>query len=680
MSFISLFSERLDHDLVTSRKSLLEAKSLGKSKSEDEKKSAGEEEAVHLFSNKNKEKMQQRKYQQAEKKKKKKKQKQKEKVKATDEKEAPDFKVKSKAEIRREELEKAGVLSPTNVVSNGNEQEKMSNVSKEINNSKIKDDSLPPLKSADILERNQKNETNFDKEAKEIGREWSIMQAQKANSNYMSSIDSAVAYLSEPEQALAYLNNNKLPSPTKSSNVRDKYGWSESLKDTATDTNRTYTWSNRSADGRRNTNKLYGSFSNSESDQKVVTSHIKSNDWIKSASRLENTYGVKDSKHPGGMRSFVGSLGKSMHENRLPHFRDFLDKAISKNRRPAFGGSLDKYVSENKAHSWKKLQPGVNRWSGLNPREERRYYSGDPVYNSPNQGWPRFSVESLKHGNLAENVKTWPNLPIDQSMDSNKESYSIDETSDTWPNFHLGIHTSMQNPYAYNWPKYTDSTSQNSITSSKISAWSKPSLDPSMPKETKVNTNTWSHVKHPHQKPVSAIDTTLAHHTKDASSSKQWPHFAYHRVTSSPEILAQQQKEAQQRARHRNAYIAVSVIAPPGKSKGLNKTQNKNNGSLLQTPEKAWNKVNEPPTEPPATPLPDKIDQLLAMRSEKEKFPDGEDLLEEQLVDMAVAGQQQHSAMPWSHARHLDKIQVLSLQKCVWYICFRQKCCTSSKV
>jgi hypothetical protein len=52
------------------------------------------------------------------------------------------------------------------------------------------------------------------------------------------------------------------------------------------------------------------------------------------------------------------------------------------------------------------------------------------------------------------------------------------------------------------------------------------------------------------------------------------------------------------------------------------------------------------------------MDQLLAMRSEKQYFPEGGDLLEEQLVDMAVTGPQQRSAVPWSHARHLDKIQV----------------------
>jgi hypothetical protein len=46
------------------------------------------------------------------------------------------------------------------------------------------------------------------------------------------------------------------------------------------------------------------------------------------------------------------------------------------------------------------------------------------------------------------------------------------------------------------------------------------------------------------------------------------------------------------------------------------------------------------------------------MRSEKQKLSGGQDVLEEQLVDMTVAGQQQRSAIPWSHARHLDKIQV----------------------
>jgi hypothetical protein len=137
-------------------------------------------------------------------------------------------------------------------------------------------------------------------------------------------------------------------------------------------------------------------------------------------------------------------------------------------------------------------------------------------------------------------------------------------------------------------------------------------------------------------------------------------------VTSSPQILAQQQKEAQQRARHRSAYIAVSVIAPPGKSKGLNKTQSRTNGSLLP----ANNEINEPPTDPSVTPLPDKMDELLAMRSDKQKFPEGGDLLEEQLVDLTVAGQQQQrSPLPWTHARHHDKIQVFVSFGIVYCFC-----------
>jgi len=636
--FLLLFSERLDHDLVTSRMSLLEAMSVGEAKSREEKKTAGGRETVHVFSNKNKEKMQHRKYQQAEKKKKKKKQKQKENLKATEEKEAPKFRVKSKEEIRREELEKAGVLPPANPVFKDNEKGKMSKVSKEISHSKIKGNSLPSWNSANIRDINQNNYMNFDKETKEIGKELSIVQAQKANNDHASSIDSAIAYLSEPKQARTHLNNNKLPNPTKSSHVHEQYNRSQSLKDIITGINRTHTWSNPSVDWLHNRNKLYGSVSKSEPDQEVVSSHIKSGDWIKTPSGLGNMYGQTDRKKVVGTPSFSESLGKSTPGNRMP----------------AFGNS----------------QTGINRWPVLHPKEERRYYGDDPVYNSPNKGWPRFSIESLKHGNLAGNVKTWPELPIDQSMDSNKEGYVIDETSDNWPNFPLGTQMSMQNPYAHNWPKFSDDNiSQNRITSGKISAWSKPSLDPFRSKQTEVKTNTWSHTTHPHQRPVSPIDATSAHHTKEASSSKQWPHFAYHRVTSSPQILAQQQKEAQQRARHRNAYIAVSVIAPPGKNKGLSKTQNKTNSSLLQTPQKSWMKVNEPPTKPTATPLPDKMDQLLAMRSEKQKLSGGEDLLEEQLVDMAVAGQQQRSAIPWSHARHLDKIQV--------FIVFRNMCSMS---
>jgi hypothetical protein len=82
--------------------------------------------------------------------------------------------------------------------------------------------------------------------------------------------------------------------------------------------------------------------------------------------------------------------------------------------------------------------------------------------------------------------------------------------------------------------------------------------------------------------------------------------------------------------------------------------------------------MNEFPTRPSVTPLPDKMDQLLALRSEKQKIPEGENLLEEQLVDLAVARQQQQrqgSVVPWSHARHLDKIQVFVSFETVYRFC-----------
>jgi hypothetical protein len=68
------------------------------------------------------------------------------------------------------------------------------------------------------------------------------------------------------------------------------------------------------------------------------------------------------------------------------------------------------------------------------------------------------------------------------------------------------------------------------------------------------------------------------------------------------------------------------------------------------------------------------MDELLAMRSNKQKFPEGGDLLEEQLVHLTVAGQhhqqqQQRSPLPWTHARHHDKIQVNVSFGIVYYLC-----------
>jgi hypothetical protein len=653
--FLFLFSEQLDQNLATSRRSLEETEFLGKSNHRAEESAAIVDEAVNVFGNKSKEKMPQRKHQQADKKKKKK-QRQKEKLKTKEEKETPKMKVKGKEEITREELQKAGALPPANAMFKGSAKGKtLSETPKETSKvksywteisegsprSKIKGNSLQYLDSADSRDRNQNKLMNSDRESKvDKNKELPIKHVQKERHDHMSSIDSAIAYLSGPEH-LAHLSADKLPSPTKSSKVPGRFDWHQSLKDDV-NVNPVNSWSKPSVDWRNNRYNWFGSFRNSKPDQDLKNSHTKLDEWAKFSSGSESTYRERDRNDLEGMPYFSGSLGKEdLHDSGMPDFSESRDKGIPK----------------DKAYTWNESRISINSWPDMNPKEERRYYSGDPVYNSPNTGWPRFSVESLKHGNLAGNVKTWP--PIDQSMGSNKDGYSLEETSNKWPNLPLETHLSIQSPNTYSRPNYSDdNTNRNSIIANNINAWTKPSLDPSLTKQSEVMTNTWSQIQSSHQKPLSSIDSAIAHHTKEASSSKQWPHFAYHRVTSSPQILAQQQKEAQQRARHRNAYIAVSVIAPPGKNKGLNKTQSRSNDSLLQASENAQNKVNEPPVKPSVAPLPDKMDQLLSMQSENEEFPDGGNLLEEQLVDMAVAGQQQRAVMSWSHARHLDKIQV----------------------
>jgi hypothetical protein len=637
-----------------------------------------------VFSNKSKGKTQHRKHQHEDKKKKKKKkQRQKENMKTKEEKETLKFKVKGKEEIRREELSKAGILSPANVLLKGNEKGDIPKVSKETSKvksylgkisedpprSEIKGNSLKYLDSANTRDRNKNKSFDSNRTPTENG--WLSRQAQNDRNGHMSSIDSAIAYLSSSEQPLAHLNTNKLPAPAKSNKVPDRYDWRESLKDDGTDLYRINSWPKPSVNWHRNSNNWYGSFSNSKPHQDMENSYRRPDEWARILSGSKSAYRETDRNDFAGIpgfsaslgkdvpeskiSGFSASLGKDVHESRIPDFSRYLGKNVPESRMADFSSSRGKDVPESKARTWKESRTKFN-WSGLNPKEERRYYSGDRVYNSPNTAWPRFSVESLKHGNLAGNFKAWPDIPLDQSMGWNENGNNLDETSDNWPNF------SITNPPTYTWPNISDyNANHNSIVDGKTSAWSKPSLDLAISKEREVMTNTWSESHSSHQKPVSAIDTAIAHHTKEASSSKQWPHFAYHRVTSSPQILAQQQKEAQQRARHRNAYIAVSVIAPPGKWKGLNKTQSRTNSSQLQAPENARNNISGPPAKPSAAPLPDKMDQLLEMRSGKQKFPDGGDLLEEELVDMAVMGQQERVDMPWNHARHLDKMQVFIL-------------------
>lgn len=649
----------MDKDLATSRKPLEEAKPPGKSNHRSEKKSTNVTEAV--FTDKIKEKMQNRKHHQADKKKKKKKkQRQKENMKVKEERETLQSESKGKEEIRREELRKAGVLPPANEkgetskVSKGTSKVKsyLTKTSKDPPRSQIKGNSLQSLDSVNI--RNKTKPTDSNRIPTGNGdKQWPNRTAQKEKSNHMSSIDSAIAYLSVSD----HQNNNKIPSPTKSKDLPDRYGWSESLKDGGAETNRMDSSSN-SVDRHRNRNNWFGSSGNSNLRQAIENTYRKPDEWARILSGSKSTYRDTDSNNFAGKPGFSRSLGKDVPESRMPHF----------------SGSLGKDAPESKAHTSKGSQTNFSNWRGLNPKEERRYYKSESVYNSPSTSWPRFSVESLKHGNLAGNVKTWPNIPSDQIIGSNTNGYNPDETSDNWPKFPLEAHLPIQSPHTYIWPNYSHyNSNHNGIVDGKISVWSKPSLDSAASKQRERMTNAWSKSHSSQQRPVSALDTAIAHHTKEASGNKQWPHFAYHRVTSSPQILAQQQKEARQRARHRNAYIAVSVIAPPRKNKGLNKTQS----SLLQPPGNAQNNENGPPDKPSVAPFPDKMDQLLAMQSEKQKFPDGGDLLEEELVDVAVMGQQQRAALPWNHARHLDKIQVIqSFGNAKGFICFRKKCYT----
>ncbi|PSN35053.1 hypothetical protein C0J52_24065, partial [Blattella germanica] len=642
--YFFVFSEQLDQDLVSSRKSLEEVKSLQKSSHRTEKKKDGED-AINALSNKTEVTKEHRKHQQGEKKKKKKKkQRQKEKLKNKAEKEKAKLKGKGKEEIRREELEKAGVLPPTNLLFKGKEKgktskgsietsktksywTKSSSSSKDSTHTKIKGNSLPFVDLGKNSNVNQKEILAPAVEPKEI----KYVELGNNNSNRkeandrMSSIDSAIAYLSEPTQSLDDINN-KLPDENKNNKYRHPSNW---MKMDDIDNRIDDSW---------------------PSNEDILSNNNNKNKWY---GTVRNTKLNKDINIPKGNQNI---WDKQLTGSGISKFREFA-------RNDLIGSSQYNVQDKDGAtYSWKNSGTNFNNWpdaSKTNPKEERRYFSGEPVYNSPNTGWPQYSVESLKHGNLAGNVKTWPDMPIDQSLGSNKDYNTLDRTPD-WPNLPLGTSVSKtKGASIYTWPNYSDNnTKQNSIITGKINSWSKPNLESEEAKQREILANTWSQM--PQQQKPSVIDSAIAHHSKEPANNKQWPHFAYHRVTSSPQILAQQQKEAQQRARHRNAYIAVSVIAPPGKNKVLNKSQNKNNSIAAASSLSSKNKTNDSPVKPSVSPLPDKMDQLLTMRSEDKKFPDG-DMLEEQLVDMVVAGEQQRygeqGRIPWSHARHLDKIQ-----------------------
>nr|CAD7442630.1 unnamed protein product [Timema bartmani] len=256
--------------------------------------------------------------------------------------------------------------------------------------------------------------------------------------------------------------------------------------------------------------------------------------------------------------------------------------------------------------------------------------------------WPEFSLESLKHGNLLEHHhKPWPVSPENQNSDPD-----TNRVTNFWPNLAMDLSPSYSNDRATEnkgWPNLYmgDGRSNHIDPAGDTKSWAK-SL--SMEDTRGVPSNPWPHETR--DKPMSALDSAIARHssatagTKDTNTTnRQWPHFTYHRVTSSPQMLA-----AAQRARHRNAYIAVSVVPPQGASK--NKSQVIGTGG---GPSEI--KVNSTGGgQPQRAPLLDKMDELLAARR---------DPLEEELIDVAagVKGDSSFQEIPWSHARHLDKIQ-----------------------
>ncbi|KAJ9582443.1 hypothetical protein L9F63_003212, partial [Diploptera punctata] len=607
----------LDQDLVSSRNSLKQLKS---SNVKDKKNG---EDIINEVETKTSVTKEHRKHLQGEKKKKKKKkQKQKGKLKN---------KVKGKEEIRREELEKAGVLSPPNVLYDSNvntskvSKESSKNYrhwnksSKNFSHSKMKANPLfiiDPAKNTNNSNHKQITELNFETKGSE-NKYSSRIFSEKEEKERESSIDSALAQLTGFKTSLNEVSTNKLPSTSDTFKLR--YNNHNTINNIRHSTGSNWLKVNNIE------NELDNSWPSIKDDQKNVK-------WYGDISRLS-----KDMKEAG---RYTNSWDKSQAHPEKLKFRLLEENGLISN--PKFNDPIEGSAA---TYTWQNSGPNLNPWivvDDKNPKEERRYYNDETLYNSPNSAWPRFSVESLKHGS----EKPWPDITLDRSA-SNKQDYSNQVKSSDWPNISLESETSkIKNWNTHNSPIFSDNNTKQNIISGKVNMWTKPGDDSS--KNREIMTNTWSQTD---QKHISEIDSAIAQHSKDASSNRQWPHFTYHRVTSSPQILAQQQKEAQQRNRQRNAYIAVSVITPTGKNKGFSKQQSVNSSSVYTK-----NKSNESAAKSSVTPLPDKIDQLLSMRSEVQKFPD-RDLLEEQLVDMTVAGQQQQRPIPWSHARHLDKIQ-----------------------
>ncbi|XP_068085212.1 myb-like protein X [Anabrus simplex] len=284
---------------------------------------------------------------------------------------------------------------------------------------------------------------------------------------------------------------------------------------------------------------------------------------------------------------------------------------------------------------WQTLSSNNYRMPSKEERSNAKppYYSDISSYDRPRDEWPHLSLESIKHGGNTD--KQWS--AISNMVNQQQKQHSKDDNEATankimnnWPKFPPDMSSQKENSVdGDNWPNFQAEHSEKDD-------WTKSSLESALSNHI---SSTWP------QKEGSGHRT---------GGSRQWPHFAYHRVTSSPQVLAQQ------RARHRNAYIAVSVVAPPGKPKTLHKSvpasagsstnissSENGTGSSTVSSDRSTSKGEDRPSQP----LPDKIDQLLAMRSEQRAI----DPLEEQLIDAAAATSR--GSLPWSHARHLDRIQ-----------------------
>lgn len=103
--------------------------------------------------------------------------------------------------------------------------------------------------------------------------------------------------------------------------------------------------------------------------------------------------------------------------------------------------------------------------------------------------------------------------------------------------------------------------------------------------------NSWKDDKN-NVKTVGKEDSKLAEKAKmlaannwsapEGQKEKVWPHFSYHRVTSSPSV---QQRDAGAQPRHRSAYVAVSVIPSNDTGNTLRKNPPKSDTSQKTNPQ-----------------------------------------------------------------------------------------------